>query len=141
MVVQRIFFANAGHAISCICQDQKTDDSLASRVVIKRYSVINYTIVVINDVRPSHASITDVQWSSAVSQAVHSTYVGSEFSGWNDFYIFVTSGSGMGANVGAARRRVPLATVLLRPPSGHHPGRRQARHARILQMGVHLTQL
>ena len=28
---------------------------------------------------------------------------------------------------GAARRRVHRATVLLRPPSGHRPGRRQAR--------------
>ena len=45
--------------------------------------------------------------------------------------------SGMGAYAGAARRRVHLATILLRPPSGHRPGRRQAR---ILQMGLHLTQ-
>ena len=51
-----------------------------------------------------------------------------------------TSGSGMGAYAGAARRRVHLAPVLLRPPSGHRPGRRQARHARILQIGLHLTQ-
>ena len=28
----------------------------------------------------------------------------------------------------AARRRVHLATVLLRPPSGHRPDGRQARH-------------
>ena len=48
--------------------------------------------------------------------------------------------SGVGAYAGAARRRVHLATVLLRPPSGHRPGRRQARHARILQIGLHLTQ-
>ena len=34
----------------------------------------------------------------------------------------------MEAYVGAARRRVHLATVLLRLPSGHRPGRRQARH-------------
>ena len=34
----------------------------------------------------------------------------------------------MGAYAGAARRRVHLATVLLRPPSGHRSGRRQARH-------------
>ena len=33
--------------------------------------------------------------------------------------------SGMGAYAGAARRRVQLATVLLRPLSGHRPGRRQ----------------
>ena len=37
--------------------------------------------------------------------------------------------SGMGEYAGAARRRVHLATVLLRPPSGHRPGRRQARRA------------
>ena len=37
--------------------------------------------------------------------------------------------SGMGAYIGAARRRVHIAMVLLRPPSGHRPGRRQARHA------------
>ena len=30
--------------------------------------------------------------------------------------------SGMGAYAGAARRRVHLATVLLRPPSAHRPG-------------------
>ena len=35
----------------------------------------------------------------------------------------------MGAEAETARRRVRLATVLLRPPSGHRPGRRQARHA------------
>ena len=43
----------------------------------------------------------------------------------------------MGAYAGAARRRVHLAPVLVRPPSGHRPGRRQARHARILQIGLH----
>ena len=48
--------------------------------------------------------------------------------------------SGMGAYAGAARHRVNLTTVLLRPPSGHRPDRRQARHARILQIGLHLTQ-
>ena len=41
--------------------------------------------------------------------------------------------SDMGAYAGAARRRFHLATVLLRPPSGHRPGRHQARHAHILQ--------
>ena len=45
--------------------------------------------------------------------------------------------SGMGAYAGAARRRVHRATVLPRPPSGHRPGRRQAR---ILQIGLHLAQ-
>ena len=44
----------------------------------------------------------------------------------------------MGAYAGAARRRVHLATVL-RPPSGHRPGRRQARHAHISQIGHYLT--
>ena len=48
--------------------------------------------------------------------------------------------SGMGAYAGAARRRVHLVTVLPRPPSGHRPGRRQARHAHIIQLGLHLTQ-
>ena len=48
--------------------------------------------------------------------------------------------SGMGAYAGAARRRVHLATVLFGPPSGHRPGRRQARQAHILQIGLHLTQ-
>ena len=38
-----------------------------------------------------------------------------------------------------ARRRVHLATILLRPPSGHRPGRRQARHACILQIGLRLA--
>ena len=37
----------------------------------------------------------------------------------------------MGAYAGAVRRRVHLATVLLRPSSAHRPGRRQARHAHI----------
>ena len=48
--------------------------------------------------------------------------------------------SGMGAYAGAARRRVHLPTVLLLPPSGHRPDRRQVRYARILQIGFHLTQ-
>ena len=48
--------------------------------------------------------------------------------------------SGMGAYAGAARRRVHLATVLSRHPSDHRPGRRQARHARILQIELHLAQ-
>ena len=42
----------------------------------------------------------------------------------------------MGAYAGAARRRVRLAAVFLRSPSGHRPGGRQARHARILQIGL-----
>ena len=45
----------------------------------------------------------------------------------------------MGAYAKAARRRVHLATVLLRPPSGHRPGRRQARHARIFHIGLRLV--
>ena len=45
----------------------------------------------------------------------------------------------MGAYGGAARRRVHLATVLRRPPSGHRPVRRQARHAHILQTGLRLA--
>ena len=48
--------------------------------------------------------------------------------------------SGVGTYAGAARRRVYLATVIPRPPSGHRTGRRQARHARILQIGFRLTQ-
>ena len=47
--------------------------------------------------------------------------------------------SGMGAYTGAACRRDHLVTVLLRPPPGHHPGKRQARHARVLQIGLRLT--
>ena len=47
--------------------------------------------------------------------------------------------SGVWSYAGAARRRVHLATVLLRPPSGHRPGRRQGRHARILQIDFHLA--
>ena len=34
---------------------------------------------------------------------------------------------------------IHLATVLLRPPSGHRPRRRQARHARVLQIGLRLA--
>ena len=48
--------------------------------------------------------------------------------------------SGMGAYAGAARRRVHLAAVLPRPLADHRPDRRQNRHARILQIGLHLTQ-
>ena len=44
----------------------------------------------------------------------------------------------MGAYAGAARRRIHLVTVL-RPPSGHRPGRRQACHAHILQIGLRLA--
>ena len=47
--------------------------------------------------------------------------------------------SGMGAYTGAARRRVHLAMELLRPPSGHRPDRRQARHTHILQIGFRLA--
>ena len=36
-------------------------------------------------------------------------------------------------------QRVHLVTVLLRPPSGHRPGRRQARHVHILQIGLRLA--
>ena len=45
----------------------------------------------------------------------------------------------MGAYAGTARRRVHLATVLLWPPSGHRPDRRQARHVHILQIGLPLA--
>ena len=44
-----------------------------------------------------------------------------------------------GDGAGAVGRRVHLAMVLLRPPSGHRPNRRQARHARILQIGLRLA--
>ena len=47
--------------------------------------------------------------------------------------------SGMGTYAGAARRRVHLATVLLRPPSGHRPGRRLTRHVQILQIDLRLA--
>ena len=46
---------------------------------------------------------------------------------------------GVKAYAGAARRRVHLVTVLLQSPSGHRPGRRQARHAHIPQIGLRLT--
>ena len=36
-------------------------------------------------------------------------------------------------------RRVHLTTVLLRPPSGHRPGRRQTHHTHILQIGLRLA--
>ena len=42
----------------------------------------------------------------------------------NEFFLQIESGVGVYAE--AARRRVHLATVLLRPPPGHRPGRRQA---------------
>ena len=42
--------------------------------------------------------------------------------------VAVAVRSGVGTYAGAARRRVHLVTVLLRPPSGHRPGRRQTRH-------------
>ena len=53
--------------------------------------------------------------------------------------VFVSGRSGMGAYVGAARRRVQLATVLLRSPSGHRPDRRQTGHARILRIDLRLA--
>ena len=46
----------------------------------------------------------------------------------------------MSGQVWGTRRRVHLATALLRTPSGHRPSRRQARHAHIPQNGLHLTQ-
>ena len=48
--------------------------------------------------------------------------------------------SGMGAYTRAARRHVHPATVIPRLPSGHHPGRHQARPGHILQIELHLTQ-
>ena len=47
--------------------------------------------------------------------------------------------SGVWAYAGAARRRIHFGMVLLRPPSGHRQNGRQARHARILQIGLHLV--
>ena len=47
--------------------------------------------------------------------------------------------SHMGAYAGAARRRVHLVTVLLRPPSVHRPGRCQARQAHIPHIGLRLA--
>ena len=44
----------------------------------------------------------------------------------------------MGAYTGAARRRVHIATVLLRSPSGHRPGRRRTLVAQIFKNGLHL---
>ena len=48
--------------------------------------------------------------------------------------------SGVGTYAGAARHRVHLATLLLRPPSGHRPDRRLARLVHILQIRLYLTQ-
>ena len=45
-----------------------------------------------------------------------------------------------GAYVGAARRHVHIGTVPFRPPSDHRPGGRQARQARIPQIGLYLMQ-
>ena len=56
------------------------------------------------------------------------------------YTVKVRSGQVWGTYAGAARRRVRLATVLLRPPSGHRPGRCRAGHVYILQIGLHLTQ-
>ena len=47
--------------------------------------------------------------------------------------------SGRVLYAGAARRHVHLGTPP-RPPSGHRPGRRQAPHAHILEIGLHLAQ-
>ena len=65
---------------------------------------------------------------------------GSISSDFIDGWSILKLRSGMGAYGGTARRRVHLATVLLRPPSAHRPGKRQARHARFLQIGLDLTQ-
>ena len=64
-----------------------------------------------------------------------------EYSLWFEFNVsvWVWIRSGMGAYAGAARRRVHLATVLIRPPSDHRPGRRQTRQAHILQIGLRLA--
>ena len=58
----------------------------------------------------------------------------------SDWLVSLDVGSGIGAYARAARRRVHLATILLRPPSGDRPGRRQDRHAHIPQIGLQLTQ-
>ena len=48
----------------------------------------------------------------------------------DDAMYKIRSSQGMGAYAGAARRRVHLEPVLLRPPFGYRPGRRHAAHAR-----------
>ena len=48
-------------------------------------------------------------------------------------------GSAIGVHGREANRRVHLATVPLQPPSGHRPGGRQDRHARILQIELRLA--
>ena len=57
----------------------------------------------------------------------------------NTFSFTIQVRSGLGAYAGAARRCVHIATILLRPPSSHRPGRRQARHTHILQIGLRLA--
>ena len=54
--------------------------------------------------------------------------------GYNAEVMLLLSRSG-----GDICRRVHLVTVLLRPTSGHRPGRRQARHAHILLIGLRLA--
>ena len=55
-------------------------------------------------------------------------------------YIWVgTDQVRCGAYSELARRRVHLATVIIRPPFGHRPGRRQAHHAHIFQTVLRLA--
>ena len=50
--------------------------------------------------------------------------------------IAVAIKAGMAAYAGATRRRIPLATVLIRLPSGYRPGRRRTRHTHFLEKAL-----
>ena len=73
------------------------------------------------------ADVEEVRVSPVVSRRGYLNFLEEKTSGWLRRYVVsALLYSDMGAYAGAARRRVHLATVLLRPPSGHRPGRRQA---------------
>ena len=66
---------------------------------------------------------------------------GQTMDGWTDGLTDGrTDRSAVSAYAGSVLRRVHLAVVLVRPPSGHSPGKRRARHSQSSQIGLQLTQ-
>ena len=82
-----------------------------------------------SDKDPQWMPVTEVRSKSSLCSILYSSVL--EYS-----ILRVRSGQ---VRYGGIHRSVHLAMVLLRPPSSHRPGRRQASHTRILQIGLRLA--
>ena len=89
------------------------------------------------NINENENSLNTIVKSTLVSMFAILKYLFCSIKNWGAVPLFR---SVMNAWAGAARRRVHLATVLPRPPSGQRLGSRWARHAHVPQMGLHLTQ-